>query len=37
MPQEVTVNDGSVPESDISNNLYKIEELNHGIIRGLNH
>jgi hypothetical protein len=29
MPQEVTVNDGSVPESDVSNNLYKIEELNH--------
>ena len=29
MPQEVTVNDGSVPESDISNNVYKIEELNH--------
>ncbi len=25
MPQEVTVNDGSVPESDSSNNTYKIE------------
>jgi len=29
MPQEVTVNDGSVPKSHISNNVYKIEELNH--------
>jgi aminopeptidase N len=29
IPQEVTVNDGSVPESDISNNVYKIEDLNH--------
>jgi hypothetical protein len=25
MPQEVTVNDGSVPETDTSNNSYKIE------------
>ena len=25
LPQEVVVNDGSVPESDISNNVYKIE------------
>ena len=24
-PQEVLVNDGSVPESDMSNNVYKIE------------
>jgi len=29
MPQEVTVNDGSVPESDISNNGYKVESVNH--------
>jgi hypothetical protein len=29
MPQEVTVNDGSVPESDMSNNIYKIEESHH--------
>ncbi len=29
MPQEVTVNDGSVPETDMSNNVYKMEELNH--------
>jgi len=28
LPQEVTVNDGSVPESDISNNGYKLEPLN---------
>lgn len=28
-PQEVVVNDGSVPESDMSNNSYKIEPLNH--------
>jgi hypothetical protein len=27
--QQVTVNDGSVPESDTSNNVYKIEGLNH--------
>ncbi len=25
MPQQVTVNDGSVPESDVSNNIYKVE------------
>jgi proteasome assembly chaperone (PAC2) family protein len=25
MPQQVTVNDGSVPESDMSNNIYKVE------------
>jgi len=25
MPQEVTVNDGGVPETDMSNNVYKIE------------
>jgi hypothetical protein len=24
-PQEVVVNDGSVPESDVTNNVYKIE------------
>ena len=24
-PQEIVVNDGSVPESDMSNNVYKIE------------
>ena len=29
LPQEVTVNDGSVPESDMSNNGYKIESVNH--------
>jgi hypothetical protein len=29
LPKEVTVNDGSVPESDVSNNTYKIESLNH--------
>jgi hypothetical protein len=29
MPLEVTVNDGSVPETDTSNNEYKIEPLNH--------
>lgn len=29
MPQEVIVNDGSVPESDMSNNGYKIESVNH--------
>ena len=28
-PQEVIVNDGSVPESDMSNNTYKIEALKH--------
>lgn len=28
-PQQVTVNDGSVPESDMSNNVYKIQEANH--------
>jgi len=28
-PQEVVVNDGSVPESDMSNNSYKIESLKH--------
>lgn len=28
-PQEIIVNDGSVPESDMSNNTYKIESLNH--------
>lgn len=28
LPQEVTVNDGSVPESDISNNGYKVEPVN---------
>ncbi|MFZ0283856.1 MAG: hypothetical protein WAL32_01375 [Terriglobales bacterium] len=28
-PLEVVVNDGSVPESDTSNNTYKIESLNH--------
>ncbi len=28
-PQEVIVNDGGVPESDMSNNTYKIETLNH--------
>ncbi len=25
MPKQVTVNDGSVPESDLSNNIYKVE------------
>ena len=29
MPQEITVNDGSVPESDISNNSYKIDAATH--------
>jgi hypothetical protein len=29
MPQSATVNDGSVPESDTSNNEFKIESLNH--------
>jgi hypothetical protein len=29
MPQEVTVNDGSVPESDVSNNSYKIDPVAH--------
>jgi len=29
MPQEVTVNDGSVPESDMSNNLFKIDTTAH--------
>lgn len=29
LPQEVTVNDGSVPESDMNNNGYKIEPVNH--------
>jgi hypothetical protein len=29
LPQEVTVNDGSVPESDVNNNEYKIESGNH--------
>jgi hypothetical protein len=28
-PQQVIVNDGSVPESDVSNNTFKIEALNH--------
>ncbi|HYA24197.1 MAG TPA: hypothetical protein VEF05_08550 [Terriglobales bacterium] len=28
-PQQVTVNDGSVPESDTSNNIYKVEGVNH--------
>jgi hypothetical protein len=28
-PRDVVVNDGSVPELDTSNNLYKIESLNH--------
>jgi hypothetical protein len=28
-PQQVTVNDGSVPESDMSNNTYKIGPVNH--------
>jgi hypothetical protein len=28
-PLEVVVNDGSVPESDMSNNIYKIESVNH--------
>jgi len=28
-PQQVTVNDGSVPESDTTNNTYKIEGLSH--------
>jgi hypothetical protein len=29
MPQEVVVNDGSVPESDTSNNSYKIDAAAH--------
>ncbi len=29
MPQEVTVNDGSVPETDLSNNSYKIDAAAH--------
>jgi hypothetical protein len=29
LPQDVTLNDGSVPESDISNDVYKIESANH--------
>jgi hypothetical protein len=29
LPQEVTVNDSSVPEGDMSNNGYKIESVNH--------
>jgi hypothetical protein len=29
MPQEVTVNDGSVPESDVSNNVYKVDPATH--------
>jgi hypothetical protein len=29
MPQEVTVNDGSVPESDLSNNSYKVDAATH--------
>ena len=29
MPQKIIVNDGSVPESDTSNNSYTIESLNH--------
>lgn len=28
-PTEVTVNDGSVPESDVSNNTFKIESMSH--------
>lgn len=28
-PQEIVVNDGSVPESDMTNNTYKIEATNH--------
>jgi len=28
-PRDVVVNDGSVPEIDTTNNLYKIESLNH--------
>jgi len=28
-PRQVVVNDGSVPESDLSNNIYKIETGNH--------
>jgi hypothetical protein len=28
MPQDVTVNDGSVPESDVGNNVYKIDAKN---------
>ena len=29
LPQDVTLNDGSVPESDTSNDVYKIESANH--------
>jgi hypothetical protein len=29
IPQEVTVNDGSVPEANMNNNAYKMEESNH--------
>jgi len=29
LPQEATLNDGSVPESDISNDVYKIDAVNH--------
>lgn len=29
LPMKVVVNDGSVPESDVTNNSYKIEQLNH--------
>ena len=29
LPQNVTLNDGSVPESDTSNDVYKIELLKH--------
>jgi len=29
LPQEVTVNDGSVPEPDTSNNGFKVESVNH--------
>jgi len=28
-PQEIVVNDGSVPERDLSNNAYKLEPLTH--------
>jgi hypothetical protein len=29
LPQDVTLNDGSVPESDTSNDVYKIESVKH--------
>src|SRR4029077_12761645 len=29
LPRDVTLNDGRVPESDISNDVYKIESANH--------